>query len=194
MTPPREAARDSGMVLVEVLAALAIVALMGGLMAGFIGQLGTISGLGRDVAVRAELSAAAEHLRLTLEQARPVPLGIEADPERVFDGVESGARFVAVARRGFRALALRQVHVRTAERDGRRQLVETLGTVRPTPASAAEVVVIDDLGGGRFEYAGANGAFAPEWRSGELPAAVRNTLWRVADGRTLAVQTVARPR
>jgi hypothetical protein len=187
-------ARDSGMVLVEVLAALAIVAVMGGLMAGFIGQLGTISGLGRDLGTRAELAAAAEHLRLTLESARAVPLGIEDDPERVFDGSPTAVRFAAVARRGFRALALRQVELRAEEQGGRGRLVETLAAARPAPAPTETVVVLDGLGGGRFEYGGAGGGFAPEWRSAELPTAVRITLWRVEDGRTLAAQAVARLR
>jgi type II secretory pathway pseudopilin PulG len=189
--------RDAGVVLIEVLAALSIVAVMSGLMVGFLGQLQAVGSLQAAIAARSELAAAADHLQRVLAAARAAPLGGDGGEAGVFDGTASEMRFVAVTRRGFRSLALREVRIAAAPVGGRPALVESLAARRPQAEAAAppvQVVVLEGLAGVRFEYAGEGGGFADGWQGGALPAVVRITLSRTVRGRPISVQALARTR
>jgi hypothetical protein len=195
MSAPSGGGREGGMVLVEVLTALAIVAVMSGLMLAFLGQLRAVGAAQAALSARAELAAAAGHLQRTLAAAKPAPV---AGEDAVFDGKPAEMRFAAVARRGFRSLALRDVRVSAEAVGGRPALVERLAARRTEAGAAdrapAEFVILDGLTGARFEYADDGGAFSDSWHGDQLPAAVRITLSREVRGRSVSVQAVARTR
>ena len=186
----------AGIVLVEVLTALSIVAVMSALMLGFLGQLRAVASIEGEAAARTELMHAAGHLRRSIAAARAAPLA-GGDPEDaiVFEGAPERMRFVAVARRGFGSLALREVTIALRRTGGATALVETIAPRRQGQATAAETfVLVPSLAGIRFEYADADGEFAATWTGDQLPHAVRITLARnLARGRVTAA-TVARLR
>ena len=187
---------QEGMVLVEVLVALALVAVMAGAMAGYVGQLRRIAGLERETAALGELAAAAQLVQRSLTGARQLPLArAGSDNQLAFEGDATSLRFTAVTRSGFRALALREIGLATADLAGRRALVETVRLRRADSPRAETFLVADPVSSVRFEYLDADGTVLAAWRGPTLPAGVRVTLTRVlTSGRPLTVQTLARLR
>jgi type II secretory pathway pseudopilin PulG len=193
-TGPRGA--ESGVVLVEVLAALSIVAVMSGLILGYFGQLGAVVRLQEEVALRTELAAAAEHLQRSVEAARAVPLVTAGETTpNMFEGAADRMRFVAVTRRGFRTPGFGEVRLAAEPAGPGQSVVQSVQPRRRETAGAiARAVVIDGLSAIRFEYADANGAFHDSWAGQTLPRAVRIGLGLRVDGRTVSVQAIARLR
>ncbi len=189
----RKEARDSGMVLVELLTALSILAIMSALMAGMLGQTRTLGRMGTEVTARAELAAAADHLARTISAARPLALsGTATERPPVLVGTAGGLRFVAVTRRGFDTLGLSEVMI--APRSGPDGLI-VVESLRPVhaggaPATAAEIVV-DGLASAEFAYVGTDGTVLPNWSAGTLPAGVRITLVKTHRGRQIRVNDFA---
>jgi prepilin-type N-terminal cleavage/methylation domain-containing protein len=187
---------QSGMALVELLAALSIVAVMSGLMLGFFDQLRAVVRLQDEIALKTELAAAAGHLQRTGEAARAVPLVTDgATTPTIFEGGPQGMRFVAVTRAGFRALGFGEVRFDTRSAGRGRAVVQSMRLRRPEGDPAAEeAIVVDGLSVTRFAYADASGAFRDSWAGQSMPRAVRISLGRRLDGRTISVHAIARLR
>ncbi|WP_085854718.1 hypothetical protein [Palleronia marisminoris] len=189
------------MVLIELLVALSIVAIMSAVMAGFLGQLRTVGRVGDEVAIRAELSAAADHLARTISAARAMPLSApearagtdtnsRGQPALVGEG--AGLRFVAVTPRGFSTNGLSEVTIASRRAGGELSLIEILRPARPGGASiVAEVVVIEGLDGAEFSYVDADGAVRAAWSEEKLPVGVRITLTRDHSNRPVSVRDFA---
>lgn len=194
MAPTERHEREAGVAFVELLVALALIAVIAGAMAGFIGQLRVVAGLQREAEAAGELAAAAQLVQRSLSAARQLPLLPAAGTEPAFQGDAGGLRFTAVSRSGFRSLALREVTIAAAAFPGRLALVETVRPRRPEGGGAAETfLVADPITAVHFDYMDADGAILPEWRAPTLPAAVRITLSRtLGPGRPVTVQALAR--
>lgn len=200
MTPSDDTS-ESGVVLVELLVGLSIVVIMSAVMAGFLGQLRTVGRVGDEVAVRAELSAAADHLARTISAARAIPLAAsearaESDTrssgQPVLIGEGANLRFVAVTPRGFSTNGLSEVTVASRPAGDDLSLIEILRPVRPGSASTvAEVVVIDGLDDAEFSYVDADGAVRAAWSEERLPVGVRITLTRDHSDRPVRVRDFA---
>lgn len=188
-----ESGPESGMVLVELLAALSILAIMSALMAGMLGQMRTIGRMGAEVTARAELAAAADHLARTIAAARPVALsGTEARRPPVLVGTSEGLRFVAVTRRGFDTLGLSEVTIAPRGASGDLVLIETLRPAHPRGAQVAEAaIVVEGLAAAEFAYVDADGTILPGWSAETLPAGVRITLTRSRLGRLIQARDFA---
>lgn len=188
--------RDSGVVLVELLAALSILAIMAALTAGILGQLRIVARLAAEAEVRSGLAAAADHLSLTIASARAIPLpGAESVRPPVLVGTPDGLRLVAVTRRGFGTLGLSDVTIASQGARGDVSLVETLRPARPAGASVvASAIIADDLEAARFGYVDAVGSVQPTWSSDTLPAGVRIELGRLLGTRTIRVEVFAPTR
>ena len=187
---------QSGIVLVEVLTALSILAVMSGLMLGYFGQLRAVVRLQEQIELKTELAAAAGHLQRTLEAARAAPLVTDgATTAAVFEGSADRMRFVAVTRRGFRALGLGEVRFQASPAGPGKAVVQSVQSRRREGAAAPdEAVVIDGLSRIRFQYADADGVFRDSWAGPLLPRAVRISLGRRIDGRNISAQAIARLR
>lgn len=166
-----------GFLLLEMLVALAVVAVMGALMSSFLGQLGSINRLEGKIAAQTEADAATAYLQRLLEGARPVRLlDAEANTNPVFDGDNSSIRFAAVTRRGFYSLGLRDIHVFVSNADGAPSLHHTMGARRlsggkPVPHSLG-VAILEKVESVDFKYSDGkswNGTWA---KDGQLPKVV----------------------
>jgi type II secretory pathway component PulJ len=185
---------QDGTVLVEVLAALSLVAVMSGLILGYFGQLGALARMQQAVALEAELAAAAGHVQRTIEAARATPLATaERTTPAVFEGAADRMRFVAVTRRGQHALGLGEVRFAAGPAGSGMAVVQSVQSRRGEGAAAVnDALVIDGLAWVLFEYADAGGDFQPGWSAASLPRAVRISLGRRLDGRVVSVQAIAR--
>lgn len=188
--------KQAGLALIELLAALSIVAVMSGLMLGFLGQLGAMDRLADQAAAKAELAAAAGHLQRTVEAARTVPLGMEEESiQATLEGERDRIRFIAVTRADFHALGLREVQFASRSTGSGHAIVQSVRARRHDDIPPAdEAIVIDGLSEVRFEYADASGVFQDSWTGQSMPRAVRIGLGRRLHGRTITVQAIARLR
>lgn len=195
-----QAGQDSpqqGFVLVEILVALSIVAVMGAMMAGVLGQMRAVGQIKEQVMVQAELAAAAAHLQRTIEAARRAPLGGGDEEEpNLFEGEADALRFAGVTRQGFRSLALRDVHIRLEAAAVGARLVQTMTPRRPQaePGSVAalRLVVLETVDAVEFGYSRDGRSYLDEWEEGRLPRTVRITLSRTVQGRAVTASAVAR--
>lgn len=193
-----EPRRDDGFILVEILAALSVIAVMAALMVGFMDHLRTVSRLEREVAARSELAAAASYVQRALSGAKALPLpDNEPQENMMFEGRSDGMRFAAVTRRGFYSLALRDIQILARDRGGQTQLVQTLAARRGGDklqvAPFTEIVIDNDVSSVTFEYAGDDGKYEPKWSAdGSLPRAVRITVARNIGGKTVSATVLAR--
>jgi prepilin-type N-terminal cleavage/methylation domain-containing protein len=194
MSGAEDRSGQSGMALVELLAALSIVAVMSGLMLGFFGQLRVVVRLQDEIALKTELAAAAGHLQRTVEAARAVPLVTDgATTPAIFEGGPHAMRFVAVTRAGFRAPGLGEVRLDTRSAGRGRTVVQSVQLRRPEGGpTAEEAIVVDGLSVARFAYADASGAFRDSWGGQSMPRAVRISLGRRLAGRSISVHAIAR--
>jgi prepilin-type N-terminal cleavage/methylation domain-containing protein len=188
--------KQSGMALIELLAALSIVAVMSGLMVGFLGQLRAMDRLEDEAAAKAELAAAAGHLQRTVEAARAVPLAMDEESMQAsLEGDRNRMRFVAVTRADFHALGLREVQFASRSTSSGHAIVQSIRARRREDIPAAEAaIVVDGLTEIHFEYADASGVFQDSWTDQSMPRAVRIGLGRRLHGRMISVQALARLR
>lgn len=172
---------DAGFTLVEVLAALAVIGLMSGLMLAMMGQFRHLAKADQRLTHEAALKKTADHIAGLLEQAEPLPLEIRPDAPMFFlQASEGSARFLAVARSGALTSGLYEIEIGLKEADGR--LVETLSLRRAAQNADGNVTVellarVERLTFSFLQKPEAEGR-APVWRAGwqfpaELPAAVR---------------------
>lgn len=197
----RRGAEEGGFILIEILVALSIVALMGGLMAGVLGHLRAAGNVKEQVLAQVELSAAVAHLQRTLSGARKVPLDRDEGDGGMLLGEAGRVRFVAATRQGFHSLAFRDVGIFVERGGGAARLVQTQALRRPDagPGEAAweepalSVVVMEDIADAAFEYSHDGVSYAPAWtEGGALPALVRVTLSRELAGGTVSVSGTVR--
>ena len=185
---------ESGMVLVEMLAALAIVALMSGLMIAFVGQLRAVSRIEAERTAVTELAVVAGHLRLAIEGARPVPHGAEdGGAPSVLTGGTDRIRFASVARRPDGTPAFGDVRIGVTAGEGGARIVQSIRR-RGGPEDVDGATVVDGLASVAFAYADATGAWRPAWTGLSLPSAVRIRLSRSIGGRIVEVDEIARLR
>jgi prepilin-type N-terminal cleavage/methylation domain-containing protein len=193
----RQKQRDDGFTLLEMLVALAVIAVMGALMVSFLGQLGAINRREAEIATQTELDAAAAYLKRVLEGARPVRmLGAKPDTNPLFDGEAGEIRFGAVTRSGLYSLALRDVHIFVTRSDGRLGLAHTMAPRRliggRPVAHGLPIPILDTVDQVSFEYGG-GGGWEENWsKDGELPKFVRITLGRSIGNRELQAISIAR--
>lgn len=188
--------RQDGFLLLEMLVALAVVAVMGALMSSFLGQLGSVNRLESEIARQTEIDAAAAYLQRVLEGARPARiLDAEPDTNPQFEGESSSIRFAAVTRRGFYSLALRDVRVFTGSVPGGRRLEHTIGARRmkngkPIP-HGRPIPILDSIESIEFQYSdGSN--WSGSWaRDGELPHAVKIRILAKAGKKDLTSESIA---
>ncbi len=189
--------RNEGFLLLEMLVALSVVAVMGALMSGFLGQLGTINRLETEIVSQTEIDAAAAYLKRTLENARPVRrLDAEPDENPFLVGSETSIQFAAVARKGLHSVSLRDFHIFVATSDGSNSLVHTTGPRRLSggkPVSHGRAITILRLVERiRFDYGG-QGGWSGNWKKdGELPKAVRIRIFVETGSKTLKSEAIAR--
>lgn len=185
---------DSGIVLVELLAALSIVAIMSAMMAGILGQMRTVAGMGDAVATRGQMAAAVDHVTRTVAGARPIPLRVAGEAAAasnapVFLGTEDALRFVAVTRRGFGTLGLSEVTLALRRGGDGLALVQTLRAM--TGSQVADVTVIEGLTAGSFVYLEEDGAPVATWSGTDLPLGVRIALTGGTPARPVEVRGFA---
>ncbi len=190
-----EQGTKTGFVLIEILVALSLLALIGAMSAGFLGQLRAVSELGQGVSQLAELEAAAQHLKRTFAGVRTANLvDEEADEGYLFRAGPERVHFAAATRRGFFALALREITLVVEVQNGRKRLVEVISTRRSQEREElSRITVLEDFDAAIFEFANAEGGFADEWDDPEtLPAAIRVTLTRSVGKKTYRASATAR--
>lgn len=187
---------NHGFLLLEMLVALAVVAVMGGLMSSFLGQLGSVNRLESEIAAQTELDAAAAYIQRTLSGARPVKLlDAEPDTDPFMDGDETSVRFATVTRRGLYSLALRDVHIFSAGTGVQRSLEHTLGPRRlengkPVPHGRS-IPILDSIGNLSFEYSDGSAWFRDWGRNGELPKAVKVRISKSLGNKELSAESIA---
>lgn len=188
--------RQDGFLLLEMLVALAVVAVMGALMSSFLGQLGSINRLENEIAKQTEIDAAAAYLQRVLEGAKPARM-LDAEPETnpQFEGKSSTIRFAAVTRRGFYSLALRDVRIFTGSISGNTSLEHTIGARRmedgkPVPHGRS-IPILDSIESVEFEYSDGS-AWSSSWGlDGELPHAVKIRIMGKAGKKTITSEAIA---
>ncbi|MEX0347712.1 MAG: prepilin-type N-terminal cleavage/methylation domain-containing protein [Rhizobiaceae bacterium] len=187
---------NQGFLLLEMLVALAVVAVMGALMSSFLGQLGSVNRLENEIAAQTELDAAAAYLQRTLSGARPVKLlDAEPDTDPFIDGEETSVRFATVTRRGLYSLALRDVHIFSAGAGNQRSLEHTMGPRRllngnPVPHGRS-IPILDSIESISFEYSDGS-EWSGDWgRNGELPKAIRIRISKRMGNKQLSTESIA---
>lgn len=173
---------EDGFTLVEMLVALAVLAVMGGLMAGFLTQLSSVNRFEAEIAKQTELDAAAGYLQRVFRTIKPVKL-LDAEPNTnpLFEGKSSSVRAALITRQGIYSLGLRDVNIYIEERDGKRNLVHTLAPRRtvngePVLPTGAPVPIVDDIDSVAFEFSD-NSSWSNSFSSdGKLPSAIKVTL------------------
>ncbi len=185
-----------GFLLLEMLVALAVVAIMGALMSSFLGQLGSVNRLESEIAAQTELDAAAAYIQRTLSGARPVRLlDAEPDTDPFIDGDVASVRFATVTRRGLYSLALRDVHIFSSGTGGQRSLEHTIGPRRllngkPVPHGRS-IPILDSIESVSFEYSDGSG-WNEDWAvNGELPKAIRIRILRKLGNKELSAESIA---
>ncbi len=189
--------RSEGFLLLEMLVALAVVAVMGALMSSFLGQLGSINRLENEIALQTEADAAAAYLQRLLEGARPARLlDAEVNTNPLFDGDQSSIRFAAVTRRGLYSLAFRDVHVFVQSAGGGPSLQHTIGARRlaggkPKPHGQS-ITILGKIRSIEFRY-GDGSAWSEDWgKEGELPRLVHIRITVTAGPKEIVSEAVAR--
>lgn len=190
---------EAGFSLIDMLVALALLAVMSGLMASFLGQFRTIGRLQQDAEAQSELEAVMSYLEQTIGAAMPLPL-IHLPPERraSLEGTAPSLQFVAVARQGVQSFGLRETEIGLKGDGDAKTLVQIFRPRRldetAQTAAAVSVELARGVGGITFRYLSHDPATGePVWsdawkdRSG-LPAAVRITLTVTREGKVLSVQ------
>ena len=193
----REDTAGQGFVLVEILVALSVVAVMSALMAGFFGQLSSLSNVKEQVLAQAELAAAVSHLDRTLSATRPAPLADNEEGTNFqFDGRGQEMRFAALTRQGFYSLALRDIHVYVDQGGAGVRLVQTHVPRRPESTDTLPppvVVIVDDIDAVSFEYSDDGISYTTTWKiDGTLPRMVRMTIVRGVAGKQISASAIAR--
>lgn len=190
-------ADNDGFLLIEMLVALAIIAVIGVMMSSFLSQVSAVSRLENQVAAQVKLDAASAYLKQTIEQVRPLRL-LDAKPsaDPVFAGSATEMRFAAVTRRGLSTPALRDIHIRAAGAADTVRLEQTMGPRRPlggrpVPHGPA-IIIIEPVSLVSFEYS--DGAqWLDRWvDEATLPQAVKIRLEATAGNRTVRSTAVAR--
>ncbi len=187
-----------GFLLVEILVALSVVAVMAALMASFLGQLGAVSRLENQIAARTELDAVASYLQRTLAAVKMAPLLDNAPKTNfVFDGLPEKMRFAAVTRRGFYSLALRDFRIFIDRSGGKTRLLQSLTPrrlVNGAPVTSnSPTLILQDIDSVSFKYGDGGGGYSGKWKKdGELPAAVKITLFRTVGGKEISASAIAR--
>ena len=190
---------DGGVILIEILVALSIIAVMGAMMAGVLGQLRSVSQTKEQILAQAELSAAASHIQRTLAGARKAKLpDNEEDENHMLDGGASEVRFATITRQGFYSLALRDVRLSLESNADDTRLVQTLSPRRPEKTEDEElpetkIVILGNVQSLSFEYSGDGDIYSSSWnKDGELPDTIRVTIGRQVAGRPVSATAVAR--
>lgn len=188
---------EGGFTLIEVLVALAVLAIMGGLMTSFLTQLRTVNRFEAEISKQTQLDAAATYMRRLLSTVRPVViLDSDTDKNPFLEGEGTSLRAAVVTRQGVYSLGLRDVHVFLEQRNGQTNLVHTLVPRRvedgvPVVPENDPIPIIDDIDSIKFEYStGQNwsGVFNSD---GALPKAIRITLSAKIDKRTLIASAIS---
>ncbi len=197
MTESRDSGQ-SGAVLVELLAALAIMAVIATMMMNFFGQFRVLGRITQEVATQSEMDTAIDHIKRTLSLARNVNLTNGDQAKFVsFSGNSGAIRFSSVTRRGFYSMALRRVRIYIEPHGDRYRLVQTLAPMRfsgnqPFPP-VVRVVLQDDITSLKFEFSDSNGKYLDRWvDKPELPSLVRITVVRAVGNSKVATTAVAR--
>ncbi len=198
--PPQD---QDGFTLAEILVALTILAIMGGMTTTFLGQLRKVSAMQAEQTVQQELDAAARYLERSLESALALPVDMTQAGNRSFlTGTSSEVSYVSAARMGVSPASLRTKSVRLETEPGaaRNRIAVTIEPRRFAGKAAAPITVtllsgIDTIS---FEYLDAvPGSTTRQWlnrwkRERQLPIAIRFTITREADGRTYEAGGLAR--
>ena len=193
-------AAEAGFSLVDTLVALALLAVMSGLMASFVGQFRTIGRLQQDAEAQGELEAVIIYLQGTIAAAMPLPL-LRSPPEQRFslEGGPDSIEFVATARQGVSSFGLRETAIALEGKGDVRTLVQTFRPRRLDARAAAllSVELARGVGAIAFRYLGYEGAsrkpvWSEEWKARPgLPAAIRIELTARRNGETVLVSGVA---
>ena len=188
---------SEGFLLLEMLVALSVVAVMGALMSGFLGQLGAINRLEEEIARQTEIDAAAAYLKRTLENARPVRrLDAEPDKNPLLVGDATSIWFSAIARRGLYSVALRDFRIFAVDAGGGKNLTHSSGPRRlssgkPVPHGRAITILrsVDQISFGYSDQ----GEWGSDWnKDGELPKAVRIRISTKSGNKILRSEAIAR--
>ncbi|MDJ0613687.1 MAG: prepilin-type N-terminal cleavage/methylation domain-containing protein [Rhizobiaceae bacterium] len=187
---------DSGFTLVEMLVALAVLAIMGALMASFLSQLRTVNRFEAEIAKQTELEAAASYLQRLFTSVRPIKLlNAEPDTNPLFDGQKTSVETAIVTRQGIYSLGLRDVKVFLQESSGKTNLVHTLAPRRvvngkPVPPAGPPIPIIDDIDTIQFEYSSGSSWSDSFSKDGEIPSAMRITIRATVDKRVLSATAI----
>ena len=201
MTAPRPSAdtRDSGFTLVEILVALTILAIMGGMTTTFLSQLRKASEIQAVQTVQEDLDEAARYMERSLESALALPVDMTQARNRSFlTGSHSSVSFVSAARMGVSPASLRSKTIRLETHASASQIVIRIEPRRfsgraNAPLKVSLLEAVDTL---TFEYLDAGSGslkWLDQWqRDRQLPVAIRFTITRETNGRTYESYGLAR--
>ncbi len=201
MTAPRPSAdtRVSGFTLVEILVALTILAIMGGMTTTFLSQLRKASEIQAVQTVQEDLDEAARYMERSLESALALPVDMTQARNRSFlTGSPSSVSFVSAARMGVSPASLRSKTIRLETQASASQIViriepRRFGSRANAPLKVSLLEAVDTL---TFEYLDAgsgNVEWLDQWRRDrQLPVAIRFTITRETNGSNYESSGLAR--
>jgi general secretion pathway protein J len=195
---------DAGFTLVEMLVALALTALLSGLLVASLAQLRPLRLMTQASEAESELAAVGVYLDNLVSDARDLPLmGGDPNGKATFEGSPQRIRFVAVPRSGSSHSALRDVEVFVREANGRFEVHQRNERRRLIARDGVDVfVVAAGLQEVRFQYLGARREkearrWTDEWPGSQgLPHAVKIILSSSSRHQvleTIAILRAARP-
>ncbi len=196
-----EGSACAGFTLVEILVAMSILAMIGGMVTVFFGQLRKVTELQSVESVQQELDSVTRYLERSLEGALALPVNMNQSRDRFFlSGTSDVVSFVSASRLGVSPASLRTKSIRLiADTEG-----NTLDmTIKPrrftrTAEKPLTVTLLEGVETFRFEYLDkAVDSTEPVWldnweRERQLPAAIRVTITLETQGRTLLGTAIAR--
>jgi len=189
--------------LIDMLVALALVAVISSLMIAFLGQARSIIRITNATEVQTEIDAAANFLEGLISAAEPLPLQLSSQGNTLFlSGSHQRLELVGVQATGFGSSGLRQIAVFADKPDdkvGNDLMLELLPrrTRNANTTSDTERIVV--LGGDtsvEFEYLDGTALpakWSTEWTvQKRLPAAIRFKITVVRDGVSYSSNGLAR--
>ena len=188
---------EGGFTLVEMLVALAVLAVMGGMMSSFLTQFRAINRVELEISKQTELDAAAAYMQRLLSSIRPIKL-LDAKPDKnpFIDGRNSSLRAALVTRQGIYSLGLKDISIYLEQVGDQKNLVHTLVPRRvengkPVIPDTDPIPIVNDIDSIKFEYLTGESWSGSFSKDGEVPKAIRISLTAKIDKRALSAYAVS---
>lgn len=186
-----------GFTLVEILVALSLLAMMGGMTAAFLGQMRRVAELQSEASMRQELDATTRYIERSIEAA--LALQLDANENRVFEGTPNRVSFVDSSRLGISQAALRKKTIQLKTGSPHHTLEMSIFRRRSaqTDPDPHTVVLLDNVVSLEFRFldqSTADGSWLTSWdKQRTLPTAVQAEITVELRGQQFQSTAISRP-